>query len=60
VVLIVSPILLVWAVIPFLGALITAKEFKPSIDSKFFAHLMIWYLLWLPGSLLLAYWFGAV
>jgi len=60
VVLIDSPFLLVWAVIPFFGALITAKEFKASIDSKFFAHLMTWYLLWLPGSLLLAYVLGAV
>ena len=55
-----SPFLLVWFSIPFFGALITAKEFKPSIDSQFFMHLMIWYFLWVPGSLLFAYVLGAV
>lgn len=56
----ISPLLLVWAVLPFLGALITAKEFKPSIDSRFFVHLMVWYSVWLTASLVLLYTFFAV
>ena len=55
-----SVLLIVWAVIPFFAAMFTARGFKPSIDSRFFAHLVTWYFLWLSASLYLAFYLGAV
>ena len=47
---------IVWAAIPFIGALITSKKVEVDVDSKFVAHLLVWYFAWILGTMAVAYW----
>lgn len=46
----------VLAIVPFIGALVTSRQVKPTIDSKFMGHLILWYFGWLLGLIGLVYW----
>lgn len=48
-------VFIVWAAVPFVGAMLTAGKIEARIDSIFLAHLVVWFVLWVPGTLFVLY-----
>lgn len=48
-------VFIVWAAVPFVGAMLAAGKIEARIDSIFLAHLVVWFVLWVPGTLFVLY-----